>query len=85
MNIDSNDYTHDGPIVTDLVFFSSFCSGVGRSIVAGEHVHIFAFCMIKFFLKSIVFKVCKYEYMNMDPFNYRSSYRPQSLYIFSVQ
>jgi hypothetical protein len=34
----------------------------------GIHIHIFVFRIINFFnLKSIVFKVCEQEYMNIEP------------------
>ena len=42
-----------------------------RSIVRGARIHIFGFCII--LLKSIVFEVCKHEYMNLGFPCYRLS------------
>ena len=39
----------------------------------GANIHICAFCLINFFLKSIVFTVCEHKYMNICPLNYRSA------------
>ena len=42
-------------------------SAVANSIIGWGHHHIFMFCTINLFLKSIVFMVCELKYMNMSP------------------
>ena len=48
-------------------------SGVEKLIIEGPYSYIRAL-LHKSLLKLIVFTVCEYEYMNMDPLNYRAGY-----------